>query len=456
MQLDPSVFRAYDIRGIGNKTITPEFMKNLGRAFVAVFDATEVVVGYDARPSSKEFLPHFLAGITEQGANVRLVGLVPSELVIGTAGLNQVKNSAIITASHNPAEWVGIKLYKDVSIQIGLDAGQLDIKAMMESENYSTPASKGEVKEFDPWPGYVELIKSLLTLPSLDRRRVLVDAGNGTGGAIMKHMAEVFNLDVDPLFFEPDGTYPNHVPNPIVPYFRHDAEAKARTGNYELSILFDGDADRVVFLDEHGELVPTDIIGTLLVDEVMRKKYPGCDGATDLRRGWTLKNSAEEHGYKAITAKSGNPFLKRAMREHDVPFGFEASAHNIYKEYFFSESSSLTIGYLLTLLQESGKKLSELIAGYRARIAMIEEINYEHHDVQAVFDAMGKHFTEGNVTKVDGLSIDYPDWHLNIRSSNTEPLIRLNLEAKNSELLQQKFEVVNQIIEQTGGVQVRH
>ncbi len=456
MTIDSSVFRAYDIRGIRDTQITSEFMKNLGRAFAAVFQASEVVVGYDARPSSKEFLPYFMEGITEQGADVRLVGLVPSELVIVTAGLEKIKNAAIITASHNPAEYIGIKLFKETSIQIAYDDGQADMKAMMEQDSFPEPTRKGEVKEFDPWPGYVNFVKEILNLPPLDKRRVLVDAGNGTGGMIINHLAEVFNFDVTPMYFEPDGTYPNHTPNPIVPYFRHEAEERAQKEKYDLTILFDGDADRVVFLDEMGHVVPTDFTGTLIVDEVMQKKYPKSPAATDLKRGWTLKLSGQKHGYETVLTRTGNPFLKRVMREKGVPFGFEGSAHNIYRDYFFSESSALTIGYIVSLLQTTGKPMSELVAPYAQQVVMIEETNYEHHDVKAAFKAIEDHFADGHFDRTDGVSIEYPDWHANLRTSNTEPLIRLNLEAKNLATLQEKFTEMNDLITQTGGHKVEH
>ncbi len=456
MAFPEAVFRAYDIRGIGGKEITPEFMRDLGRAFVLAFDAQEVVVGYDARPSSKDFLPHLLEGITMQGADVCLVGMVPSELVIATAGLNHIKNAAIITASHNPAEYVGVKLYKDESVQVAQINDQAKVKEIAMTGNFPTADRKGEVRELDPWPGYIDHVCSLVDRKTFQPRHILVDAGNGMGGAIIEHLAPKLNLTVDKLYFEPDGTYPNHVPNPIVPATRQEAEAKAKAGKYDFTLLFDGDADRIIFLDEKGDYISGDFTGTLIADEIIQKKYPGTPVVIDLRRGWVLQDSAKQRGYEAIVTMAGNPYLKKAMRESTSVYGFEASAHNFYKDFFMADTSGTTLIYVLDILESTGKPLSELIAPYRQGHYMTDEINFEHHNAMAAIDALIQHFADAHVSRKDGLSLETPEWHANLRTSNTEPLIRLNLEAHSETVLAEKAKELEDIITASGGHKVDH
>lgn len=450
-QFAESAFRAYDVRGVINQEITPGFMEALGRAFVTAFGATEVVVGYDARPSSKEFLPHLLKGIATQGADVRLVGMVPSELVIATAGLENIKNAAIITASHNPAEYIGVKLYTNTSEQVSVINYQAKVKEIMLAGNFPSVKKQGEVQEWDPWPAYTKHVLSVIDLPKLSPRHILADAGNGTGGMIINHLKDKLNLTVDEMFFEPDGTYPNHVPNPILPESREAAEAKAKTGNYDFSVLFDGDGDRVIFLDENGNHIFGDFIGTLIADEIIHKKYPESPIVIDIRRGWVTQDSGKTNGYEVIATIAGNPYLKKAMREHNGAYGFEASAHNFYKDFFMSDTSGVTLVYMLYLLETTGKKLSELVAPYQSNHFMIDETNYVHSDAQAAFALLKEHYNDAEIKTIDGLSIDYPDWHANLRASNTEPLIRLNLEARDKTVMEQKFQEVDSLIKQSGG-----
>lgn len=454
--ISESAFRAYDIRGVIGKEITPEFMHELGRAFVSEFKVRDVVVGYDARPSSKEYLPHLMRGMTEQGANVHLVGLVPSEVVIATAGLQGIEHAAIITASHNPAEYVGVKLYTETSVQIAAINYQSRLKECLARGIYPDVAKSGNVIEVDPWPGYVKHILTVLDLPPLRRRRVLADAGNGTGGLLMQHLAPHLNLEVDPLYFEPDGTYPNHVPNPLVPENRQDAERRAKAGLYDFSILLDGDADRIIFLDENGDYISGDFTGTLIADEVIQKKHPKSPVIIDLRRGWVLQDSAQAHGYEAIATMAGNPYLKHAMRKHNSAFGFEASAHNFYKDFFNSDSAGVTLIFILYLLETTGKSLSELIAPYREGHVMIDEINYIHPKAAEALAAIEAYFKDALFNRTDGLSVGYPTWHANLRSSNTEPLIRLNLEARDQATLESMTNEMHQVIEASGGQRVHH
>ncbi len=450
-----SVFRAYDIRGIAHREITPDFMRQLGRAFAITNQVKDIVVGYDARPSSKEFLPYFLEGLTEQGADVRLVGMMPSEVVIACACINHISHAAILTASHNPAEYVGVKLFRDGSTQIGMEQGQQEIRAALEEDHFSPSPTKGTVHNYNPWPEYLKHLSTFL-LPHYEPRKIVVDAGNGLGGILFDHLARPLNLEAKKLFWQPDGTYPHHVPNPNIPQNRQHAVSAAKHDAYDFSIIFDGDADRIVFLDEKGDFIASDFTGTLLADRIIQKRYPGSPVVIDLRRGWTLQESAQKLGYKPVISKAGTTFMKQAMRDTGATYGFEASAHNFYKDYFTSDSSGLTLILMLNLLEETKQPLSALVAGYRAHHFMTDEKNYLHHDFAAAFRYLQDHFAHTSIEMTDGLSLTAPDWHANIRPSNTEPLLRLNLETRDQTLLEAKFTEINDVITASGGEPVDH
>ncbi len=453
--LPSAAFRAYDIRGIIDQEITPDFMRHLGRAFAVTHNIKEIVVGFDARPSSKEFLPYFLEGLTEQGASVCLLGMVPSELVIATACLNHIDHAAILTASHNPPQYVGIKLFKDGSKQIGMEQGQQIIRDAMANQDYPPAATKGTIREHDPWADYVTYIASFAR-PSYKPRHIVADAGNGLGGVLLGHLSETFNLSARQLFWEPDGLYPHHVPNPNLPHSREAALQAAKDGSYDFSIVFDGDADRIMFFDEKGDFIPSDFSGTLLADEVIQKKYPGSPVVIDLRRGWTLQDSAERLGYEAVVSKAGTTFMKHAMRESGATYGFEASAHNFYKDFFTSDSSGMTLAFMLNLLEETGKPLSELIAPYTKNHFMIDEQNYVHHDPTTAFNQLTKQFSDAASENTDGLSLTTPTWHANLRPSNTEPFLRLNLETRDKALLEEIQAQFHHNITSSGGHLVDH
>lgn len=457
MTFPESIFRAYDIRGVIDQEISADTMYQIGRAFVHTFNATDVVVARDARPSSEQFLPHFIRGVISQGANVVNLDLCPNEVALCYAATNNIEHSAIITASHNPAEYVGVKLYTQKTVQVAALNYQAKLKEAVMAGEYPDVETKGTETTTDPWPDYIAKIKSLMGDITFSPRHVLADAGNGVGGMIMQHLAPIFNLTYDELFFEPDGTYPNHVPNPILKINQQDAINKAKAGNYDMTIMFDGDADRVCFLDEHGDYVYSDIVGTLIADDIIHPTYPNAPIVIDIRRGWITETAAKNHGYKVIKAIAGNPYLKKEMREHDGAYGFEASAHNFYKDFFYSDTSGVTLLYLLQVMEKQGKTLNQVAQPYMDwNLRQIFETNYEHHKFADAFEAVQKAFPDVTVQKIDGLGLEADDWHLSLRASNTEPLIRLNVEAKSQETLDSIVHKVDEVIQSSGGKLVDH
>lgn len=445
---DLTAFRAYDIRGRAGSDISPAMIAQVGRAFVDTFGPSPIVVGYDARPLSAAYATFFCRGARELGADIIWLGLAPNEVIIGTAGLKGIDHAAILTASHNPPEYVGLKLYKNGSEQIAEFNGQGLIRAKM--NDYLRPTGRrGHVWTVSTWPGYLNFIGQ--KIGGRSRRRVLADAGNGTGGILIEHLKPVLNLDVEPMFFEPDGTFPHHVPNPVIAANRAEAEKRARGEPFDFTVLLDGDGDRIVFLDERGDLIPTDLIGTLIIERVIQKQTPGEGVVIDLRRGWTTIDSGRRFGYPVTVTKAGNPYLKQAMREHNATVGFETSGHTIYRDYFFSESVGLTLGYVLKILDESGQTLSQLVASYREKVYTIDEINFRHLNPTKALAAIEAAFTDRQISHTDGMSVEATNWHANIRPSNTEPLLRLNIEARSQRSLDGAVKKITEIIASTGG-----
>jgi phosphomannomutase len=459
MAVPTSVFRAYDIRGIKETEINHEFAQLLGRSLVAHFKSEAVVIGYDARPTSIEFSKYLSEGIQEQGAKVYNIGMVPTELVPITAGLKQVREAVIITASHNPPNYVGFKLLTDHGSQgILPQNGRNEIQALMESPD-TIPASstRGEEIKHDPWPAYIDHLFSIVPKSSFTKPlNLLAEAGNGMGGVMVHHLLRDLPIKVTPLLFEPDGTYPVHTPNPHLPEARKLAVSEAKKASYDLTVMFDGDADRAAFLDENAEFVPADYFGTLIMDKIIHPKHPDSPVVIDYRRGIVTEWAGKKNGYAVFRAKAGYPNMKRAIADHHAEFGFEASAHVMYRDTFIAESSGLTLMYILKILSESDQTMSQLIAPYREQAVMLDELNYEHDNPDELLAILKEKFNDAEITEPDGLSIRYPEWHATVRKSGTEPLVRLNLEAHGQDMLDQAFSKINQTITQSGGHAVAH
>jgi phosphomannomutase len=448
------VFRSYDIRGIIDQEITKEFAHLLGRALVARFKSPRVVIGFDARPSSQAFAPYLVEGLTKQGADVVNLGMVPTEMVPITAKLQNISEAIIITASHNPPNYVGFKLLTECgAIAIRDDNGRQDIiKMMQDAKNLPAAAHKGHEEPFEGWNDYVELLCSLVP-PDLIQKplSLLAEAGNGMGGTIVTHLLQNLPITVKPLLFKPDGTYPVHTPNPILPQNRQIAASEAKSNPYDLTVVFDGDADRAAFLDQNGDFIHSDYFDTLIMDEIIHPQFPDSPVVIDYRRGMSTELSANKYRYKTVYAKSGYPNIKQAMKLHNAAFGFEASAHTYYTQTGNAESSGLTLLYLLQILNKHNKPLSEIIAPYRERVKILDERNYHHDNAQAAFETVTKQYPNVKISHDDGLSLATDMWHVNIRTSNTEPLLRLNVEARTDEALLDMGQQIEKLIIESGG-----
>ncbi len=425
-----SIFKAYDIRGIYGETLTEDLAYKIGRAFVAFLGCKKVIVGRDMRPHSAPLFEALSKGLTEQGSDVIDLGLVSTPMSYYANGSLGADASIMITASHNPGEWNGFKLCREQAIPISGATGIKDIEKLVLANAFTSAARRGTVTQHNIVPAYVERIRSFaaITRPL----RVAIDYSNGMGILEGEVLRGLKNFEIDPLFDTLDGTFPNHEANPLHEETWAALRAKIQSGTYDLGLYFDGDADRVGFMDEKGAIVTSDMI-TALVAQVMLARNPGTAIFYDLRSSWAVKEVIAEHSGRPMMSRVGHAFIKQQMREADAAFAGELSGHYYFKDNFFTESAALAALYVANLIAETGKSLSELIRPIRRYVAS-GEINSEVKDSAAVFKRLRDTYaSKGNAFELDGLSVEFSDWWFNVRASNTEPLIRLNLEAKTAE-----------------------
>jgi phosphomannomutase len=302
--------------------------------------------------------------------------------------------------------------------------------------------SLGHVRQEDVFSAYVDKVLSFIDTDAVERRRVVIDAANGMAGVMLAPVLERIPIDAVPYYFEPDGTFPNHEPNPLLPENREFVIGKVLEDEAELGVAFDGDADRCFFIDDTGEFVPGDFV-TALLAESMLEKYPGAKIIYDVRASWAVRETIEKAGGTALINRVGHAFIKERMRQEDAVFAGEVSGHYYFRDFYQADSGVIPFLLVLELVSKRGKPLSELLRPFRERYFLTGEINVPVADVAVKLQEIKERFGgEGEVSHLDGISIEAEDWHLNVRPSNTEPLLRLNLEARSKELMEQKRDEV--------------
>lgn len=438
-----SIFKAYDIRGIYGKTLTDDIAFKVGRAFVTFLGCKKVLVSRDMRPHSEPLFRALADGLMTQGADVIDLGLVSTPMSYFANGTLGADASIMITASHNPGEWNGFKLCREKAIPISGATGIKDLERIVAGDQYPTPPRRGALSSYDIVPAYVERIRRFADFKR--PIRVAIDYANGMGIIEGKVLQGLPNLSIDPLFDTLDGTFPNHEANPLHAETWEPLRHKIQSGRYDLALYFDGDADRVGFMDEKGNVISADMITALIAQEMLARN-PGAAIFYDLRSSWAVKEVILERGGRPMMSRVGHAFIKQQMRDVDAIFAGELSGHYYFKENFYTESSALAAIYVMNLISHSDRPLSELIRPIRRYYAS-GEINSEVHDTQAVLQRLKeKYGRQGKVIELDGLSVEFEDWWFNVRASNTEPLVRLNLEAKTEEAMKRHRDEVLAII----------
>jgi len=435
MTLDPGVFKAYDVRGLYPSEIDEAGAHDLGRGFVEVVRAAtpgsaalRIAVGHDVRLSSPSIADALTAGAVEAGAQVTELGLTATEMVYFAVADGNFDGGAQITASHNPPQYTGAKLVLAGALPLSGDTGITEIGRLIAAGQ--TVSRPGGTREHDDTllGRFVDAAMGFVDPARIQRLRVVLDGANGMAGLFLKPVLQRLNLDAIECFLEPDGRFPNHEPNPLLPENREFIEAKVVAEHADLGIAWDGDADRCFFIDDTGEFVPGDFLTALLASHLLRRNGPA-DVIYDLRASWAVREAIVEAGGRPHENRVGHAFIKRRMRELNALFAGEVSGHYYFRDFSYADSGLIPALVMLELLSESNTPLSELIAGYRERFHISGEINSTVADAPAVFARLRERYADAEQQELDGLSVIYPAWHFNVRSSNTEPLIRLNLES---------------------------
>ena len=432
MTIDPSVFKAYDVRGVYPGELDEEGAERVGAAFIAVTGASRVAVGHDVRLSSPSIAQAFTAGAIAAGADVVELGLCATEMLYFAVADGGFDAGAVITASHNPPQYTGAKMVTAGAVPLAGDTGISEVGriAVAGPPHAATPGTRSTEE------GLLErFVSKCLTFVDPDAirgLRVVLDAANGMSGLYLPPVLERLDIDAVPFFLDLDGRFPNHEPNPLLPENREFIMAKVREENADLGIAFDGDADRCFFIDDTGEFVAGDFLTALLARHLLAQTGPATV-VYDLRASWAVRDTVAAAGGTADKHRVGHAFIKRRMREIDAVFAGEVSGHYYFKDFSFADSGLIPALLVMEMVATTGRPLSQMIAEFRERYHISGEINSTVADAQAAIQRIRERYADGRQAEIDGLSVEYDDWHFNVRSSNTEPLLRLNLESLVSE-----------------------
>ena len=439
MALDPSAFKAYDVRGVYPSELDEEGAYAIGRAYAEHFEPKRVAVGRDMRLSSPTVAESLTRGILAAGAHVVDVGMVGTEMLYFAVGDLGLDGGIAVTASHNPKEYTGMKIVRRGALPVGGESGLLDVRERaLAISGHDRGQAPTVAERADVYPAFVDKVLSFVDPSAVRPLRVVIDAANGMAGAMLPPLLERLPLEPVRCFFEPDGSFPNHEPNPLLPENREFIVAKVLEEEAELGIAFDGDADRCFFVDDTGEFVPGDFV-TALLAESMLEKEPGATIIYDVRASWAVRDVVERAGGTAVPNRVGHAFIKQRMREIDAAFAGEVSGHYYFRDFYQADSGTIPALLMLELLSKKGRPLSEILRPFRERYFLTGEINSRVDDVALALQELKEHFAaQGEISHLDGISVTADDWHLNVRPSNTEPLLRLNLEALDPGLMAEK------------------
>jgi phosphomannomutase len=429
------IFKAYDVRGVYGEQIDGDVAEAVGRAFARVLaelagketGELRIGLGRDMRLSAPELSARYRDGMVAEGAHVLDAGMVGTEMLYFLVGSRDLDGGLMCTASHNPARYTGAKLVERGAVALSGEAGIDEIRRKIEAGLGEAPGGGG-VEEVDVADGFRAAALEFIDPSAIKPLRVVVDGGNGMAGPMVGPLLEQLGLDLVTTYWEPDGEFPDHEPNPLLEENRRFIVEKVRQEGADLGIAWDGDADRCFFIDDTGRFVDGDFMTALLAESILEKQ-PGADILYDVRASRAVPDLVERLGGRAHMNRVGHAFFKRRMRDEGGEFGGEVSGHYYFKAFYNADSGTVPALLILELLSKKDAKLSELLEPLRSRYFISGEINSEVADTEAKLRELEERYSDGEVTKLDGLSVDYDDWHFNVRPSNTEPLLRLNVES---------------------------
>ncbi|MEA2308090.1 MAG: phosphomannomutase [Thermoleophilaceae bacterium] len=435
--IDPSIFKAYDVRGLHPEQIDEDVAYRLGRGFARVLGSLEgkrpadlrVAIGHDMRLSAPALSERYADGLRDEGASVLDVGEVGTEVLYYAVGSRELDGGLMCTASHNPKAYTGAKLVRHGALPLSGDEGIGDLRDIVTAGDFGPPADpRGEIVREDVGDGFRSQIAGLFDAAAVRPTRVVLDGGNGMAGPTVGPLLDDLPIEQVQTYWEPDGEFPGHEPNPLLPENRAFIIKKVLSEGAELGIAWDGDGDRCFFIDDNGKFVDGDFLTALLAESILAKN-PGAAILYDVRASRVVPDTVAAAGGTAHVNRVGHAFFKTRMRAEGAAFGGEVSGHYYFRDFYCADSGSIPALLILELLSVKGRRMSELLADFRSRYFISGEINSEVVDQEGKMRELAEAYSDAEVSWLDGVSVDYPDWHFNVRPSNTEPLLRLNLES---------------------------
>jgi phosphomannomutase len=449
MSISPSIFKAYDIRGLYPSEINEEAARLIGRAFVAYLGPGRIAVSRDMRLSSPAVAKAFIAGALEQGADVIDYGLAATDMLYFAVAHHGLDGGVQITASHNPGEYNGVKMVRREAIPLSGDAGIGEIRDMVTGGSIPAPGrAAGRYETGEMLDAYVAKVMSFIDPSVVKPFSVVLDAGSGMAGLVAPRLFERLPCRITRLCFEIDGSFPNHEANPLIEENRRDIVERVVAEGADIGIAWDGDADRCFFIDGSGEFIAGDFV-TALLAEAFLLKSPGEKIIYDLRASNAVKDTVARFGGVALMNRVGHAFIKRRMREENAIFGGEVTGHYYFRDYYYADNGFIPALLLLELMSKKDMTLRDLLAPLREKYFISGEINTRVNDMattEARLKDLAARYGDGRTYTLDGFSAEFPDWHFNVRASNTEPLLRLNLEAETQALMERKRDEVLGVI----------
>ncbi len=449
MNLDPGIFKAYDIRGVYPGEVNEDAARAIGAAFVAYLKAKRIAVGRDMRLSSPTMAAAFIDGATSQGADVIDYGMMATDMLYFAVARDGLDGGVQITASHNPKQYNGMKMVRADAWPLSGDEGLAEIRQMIvDAALPPAAARRGVVTTKNVLDPYVEHVMSFIDVSVIKPFNVVLDAGSGMGGLVAPKLFERLPCATTRLCFDIDGTFPNHEANPLIEDNRRDIVERVVAEKADVGIAWDGDADRCFFIDGTGAFISGDFI-TALLAEAFLLKHPAATVIYDLRASFAVKDTVARLGGTALMNRVGHAFFKKRMRETNAIFGGEVTGHYYFRDNFYADNGFIPALLILELMSKKGQSLHQLLQPLSQKYFLSGEINTKLASMDLVparLVAIAARYADGTQYELDGISVEYPDWHFNVRPSNTEPLLRLNLEATTPEMMAKKRDEVLALI----------
>ena len=444
--IDPGIFKAYDVRGVVPDQLFPELARRIGRAFVDYIGARAIAVGRDCRTSSPELSAAVVEGARAQGAAVTDIGVVGTDLLYYHVASRDLDGGVMVTASHNPREWNGLKLVRRGALALSGEAGIGEIRDALLAGRYTDGEEPpGALRQESVVDDYARHCLSFVDTSLVPRLKVVLDTANGMGAVGATAIFDRLPVETVRMYFELDGTFPNHPADPLVEENRRDVVARVRAERADLGLAWDGDADRCFVVDDTGEYVPGDFV-TALLGEAFCRREPGAKIVYDVRASRAVADRVRAAGGVPLMNRVGHAFMKKRMRDEGAIFGGEVSGHFYFRGNWFADNGMIPALLVLERIGREGRRLSQIVADLRGRYHISGEINSRVEDVDRALARIAERYRDGRISRLDGISVDYDEWHFNVRPSNTEPLLRLNLEAYSREEMQARRDEVLALI----------